>query len=153
MASEVSTLLHDKSSNKRSSLKKSVDITWTYIRIHILYRSVNRVDSESETSLTTDNERGRKGGVSDGCGVYASLNSGGGREEESVYGRRTAHRETVDELHELLEALDTSRAAVQAQLDTHSARILGRKRLMTTHTCSHRIKYVCTQFVSKTETT
>ena len=71
-----------------------------------------------------------------GVGVYASLNSGGGREEESVYGRRTAHRETVDELHELLEALDTTRAAVQAQLDTHSARILGRKRLMS-HTHSH----------------
>ena len=46
----------------------------------------------------------------------------------SLCGRQAARRDTVSELQELLEALDKARGAVQAQLDTHFIRPVGRRR-------------------------
>ena len=48
--------------------------------------------------------------------------------EASVYGRRSAHWETISELSDLLEALDGARAAVGAQLAAHNAEMMRRKR-------------------------
>lgn len=41
--------------------------------------------------------------------------------------RRAAPRDTLDELHDLLAALDVARSAVQTQLDAHVTRDVGKR--------------------------
>ena len=64
--------------------------------------SINAAESETETSLSST----------------ASLGAG------SLYGRRTG---SVGELQDLLEALDTARETVKAQLDAHDV-VVARRR-------------------------
>ena len=68
-------------------------------------RPINHARSEAESSLSTTHEGSNR-----------------------LHDRPAVHRDTVDELQALLEALDQARSAVQLQLDSHFENSLERRR-------------------------